>query len=143
MAFAFHDLLYRTGKHSFEQSVREAQRLAEAVWYQGYCPTLADLNGVQRRLERQQFQRVLCALELISQYPVCQRRAARHIQVLTEQFHMALLGPDTRPTRGRYSPSKRWRLNEKTGPLRKALLPLQTRTYADTTGRTHGFNAWL
>ncbi|WP_154045246.1 hypothetical protein [Vreelandella subglaciescola] len=119
----------------------DVKQLAEAVWYRGYCPTLEELEGLRRTADRQQFQRMLCVLELLSQYPVCQSKTARHLQMLTEQFHAQLFGAVTRPTHGRYSPSRRWGLDETSGPLRKALLPLQTRTYADATGRTHGLSA--
>lgn len=135
------DRLYRVAQQPLEQSLDSLTYLAEAVWYHGYVPTTRELKGLQRAVEQEQLQRALCALELISQYPVCQRKMARHLQALTGQFHEQLFGPDTRPTQGRYSPSLRWGLKERTGPLRKALLPLQTRTYADATGRTHGLSA--
>ncbi|SHM25584.1 hypothetical protein [Vreelandella subglaciescola] len=133
--------LYRAGKQPFDRSVSDVKQLAEAVWYRGYCPTSEDLEDLWRTVDRQQFQRMLCVLELLSQYPVCQRKTARHLQMLTGQFHERLFGHVEKPTQGRYSPSKRWGLSEKTGALRKALLPLQTRTYADATGRDHGLSA--
>lgn len=141
VALSTNSWLYRAGQQPFDRSVSEVKQLAEAVWYRGYCPTSEDLEDLRRMANRQQFQRMLCVLELLSQYPVCQRKTARYLQVLTEQFHGQLFGAVIRPTQGRYSPSKRWGLNETTGPLRKALLPLQTRTYADATGRTHGLSA--
>lgn len=139
--FSPFDWLYRVAQQPLEQPLDSVTHLAEAVWYHGYIPTTKELKSLQRAVEQEQFQRVLCALELISQYPVCQRKTARYLQALTGQFHEQLFGLATKPTHGRYSPSLRWGLKEKTGPLRKALLPLQTRTYADATGRTHGLSA--
>jgi hypothetical protein len=117
------------------------KQLAEAVWYGGYRPTQAELDRLCGVMPRENFQRALCVLELLSQYPVCRRDTARHLQLLTRHFHRQLLGNDDTPTQGRYSLSKRWGLRDATAPLRKALLPLQTRTYADATGHRHGLSA--
>lgn len=135
-----HQQLYQVGAHPLERSVDEVKQLAESVWYHGYRPTRAELERLRDLMPRDGFQRTLCVLELLSQYPVCRRDTARHLQELTRQFHQQLLGHEDTPTQGRYSPSKRWGLSDATAPLRKALLPLQTRTYADATGHQHGLS---
>ncbi len=142
MAFSFtRKRLYRVGSRPLERAVDDVKQLAEAVWYRGYCPTRAELERLRDVMPREEFQRTLCVLELLSQYPVCRRDTARHLQQLTHQFHRQLLGNDDTSTQGRYSPSKRWGLTDTAAPLRKALLPLQTRTYADATGHRHGLSA--
>lgn len=133
--------LYRVGSRPLEVAVDDVKALAEAVWYRGYRPTRVELEQLRGVMSREEFQRALCVLELLSQYPVCRRETARHLQQLARYFHRELLGSDDAPVQGRYSPSKRWGLNDATGPLRKALLPLQTRTYADATGHQHGLSA--
>lgn len=133
--------LYRVGSRSLEFAVDEAKQLAEAIWFRGYRPTQAELEWLCGVMPREDFQRTLCVLELLSQYPVCRRDTAQHLQQLTRHFHRQLLGNNETPTQGRYSPSKRWGLSDATAPLRKALLPLQTRTYADATGHRHGLSA--
>lgn len=133
--------LYRVGSRPLESTVDDVKQLAEAVWYRGYRPTEVELDQLCDVMPREEFQRTLCVLELLSQYPVCRRDTACYLQQLTQRFHRQLLGNDDTPTQGRYSPSKRWGLTDTTAPLRKALLPLQTRTYADTTGHRHGLSA--
>lgn len=133
--------LYRVGSRPLESVLDDVKQLAEAVWYRGYRPTQVELERLRGVMSREEFQRALCVLELLSQYPVCRRDTARHLQQLTRHFHRELLGQDGPPVRGRYSPSKRWGLTDATGPVRKALLPLQTRTYADATGHPHGLSA--
>ena len=133
--------LYRVGSRPLESAVDDVKQLAEAVWYRGYRPTGGELERLRDVMPREEFQRALCVLELLSQYPVCRRDTARHLQQLTRHFHRQLLGDDDTPAQGRYSPSERWGLTETTAPLRKALLPLQTRTYADATGHRHGLSA--
>ncbi len=132
--------LYRVGSRPLEQVVDDVKQLAEAVWYRGYRPTQAELGRLSGVMPREDFQRTLCVLELLSQYSVCRRDTARHLQQLTRLFHRQLLGNDDTPTQGRYSPSKRWGLTDTTTTLHKALLPLQTRTYADATGHRHGLS---
>lgn len=132
--------LYRVGSRPLELAVDDVKQLAEAVWYRGYRPTQAELVRLRDVMSREEFRRALCVLELLSQYPVCRRDTARHLQQLTRYFHRQLLGGDDTLTQGRYSPSKRWGLTDATAPLRKALLPLQTRTYADSTGHRHGLS---
>lgn len=132
--------LYRVGSRPLELAVDDVKQLAEAVWYRGYRPTQAELVRLRDVMSREEFRRALCVLELLSQYPVCRRDTARQLQQLTRHFHRQLLGGDDTPTPGRYSPSKRWGLTDATAPLRKALLPLQTRTYADSTGHRHGLS---
>lgn len=136
-----HKRLYRVGSRPLERAVDDVKLLAEAVWYRGYCPTQAELEWLGDVMPREEFQRTLCVLELLSQYPVCRRDTARHLQLLTCRFHRQLLGGDDALASGRYSPSKRWGLRDSTGPLRKALLPLQTRIYADSKERNHGLSA--
>ncbi len=132
--------LYRVGSRPLESSVDDVKQLAEALWYRGYCPTQRELECLCDLMPREQFQRTLCVLELLSQYPVCPRDTARHLQELTRRFHRQLLDNNDTPIQGRYSPGKRWGLSDATAPLRKALLPLQTRTYADATGHSHGLS---
>lgn len=132
--------LYRVGSRPLEFAVDDAKQLAEAVWFRGYRPTQAELERLCGVMPREDFQRTLCVLELLSQYPVCRRDTARHLQQLTRHFHQQLLGGDSTPTQGRYSPSKRWGLIDATAPLRKALLHLQTCTYAESTGHRHGLS---
>lgn len=142
MTFSFtHKRLYRVGSRPLEHSIDDVKQLAEAVWFRGYQPTQAELELLRGVMPRKDFQRTLCVLELLSHYPVCRRNTARHLQQLTQYFHQQLLGSGDIPTQGRYSPSKRWGLSDSTTPLRKALLPLQTRTYADATGHRHGLSA--
>lgn len=133
--------LYRVGTRPLEHAVDDVKPLAEAVWYRGYRPTQVELERLSDVMPREAFQRTLCVLELLSQYPVCRRDTARHLQQLTQHFHQQLLGSGDTPTQGRYSPSKRWGLSDATAPLRQALLPMQTRTYADATGHKHGLSA--
>lgn len=133
--------LYRVGTRPLEHAVDDVKPLAEAVWYRGYRPTQVELEWLSDVMPREAFQRTLCVLELLSQYPVCRRDTARHLQQLTRHFHQQLLGSGDTPTQGRYSPSKRWGLSDATAPLRQALLPMQTRTYADATGHKHGLSA--
>ncbi|WP_458526448.1 hypothetical protein [Onishia taeanensis] len=132
--------LYRVGSGSLEQVLDDVKQLAEAVWYRGYQPTQEELERLRGVMPRVDFQRTLCVLELLSQYPVCRSDTARRLQQLTRVYHRQLLGGDDTLTQGRYCPSKRWGLNDATGPLREALLPLQTRTYADATGHRHGLS---
>lgn len=134
------ELLHRVGSRPLELAVDDVKRLAIAVWYHDYQPTREELEALRDEMPREAFQRTLCVLELLSQYPVCHQNTARHLQQLTRLFHRQLLGGDDTPSQGRYSPSKRWGLSETTTPLRKALLPLQTRTYADSTGLSHGLS---
>jgi hypothetical protein len=133
--------LYRVGSRPLERAVDDVKQLADAVWYRGYCPTKEEVEQLSDVMPQEAFQRTLCVLELLSQYPVCPRDTARHLQQLTQQFHRQLLGNDDTPTQGRYSPSQRWGLTDTIAPLRKALLPLQTRMYADGTGQRHGLSA--
>lgn len=134
------ELLHWVGSRPFEQAVDDVKQLAGAVWYRGYRPTREELEALRDEMPLKAFQRTLCVLELLSQYPVCRQNTARHLQQLTRLFHRQLLGGDDTPSQGRYSPSQRWGLSETTTPLRKALLPLQTRTYADSTGHPHGLS---
>ena len=135
------ELLCQVGALPLDATVENIKELAEVVWYEGDYPTKADLDLVRSSLSCEGFQRLLCVLELLSQYPVCPRETARHLQKLTRYFHQLLLGDGVLPVQGRYSPSKRWQINDQTNVLRKALLPIQTRAYADSTGRKHGFSA--
>ena len=135
------DLLCQVGELPLDATLEDIKELAEAVWYQDDCPTEAELDLVRSHLSREGFQRLLCVLELLSQYPVCPRETARHLQELTQYFHRLLLGDGGPPAQGRYSPSKRWQINDQTHVLRKALLPIQTRAYADSTGERHGFSS--
>ncbi|UZJ45351.1 hypothetical protein OOT55_04650 [Marinimicrobium sp. C6131] len=136
-----HKRLYRVGSYPLESVVDEVKQLADAVWYRGYSPTQEELSWLGDVMPSEHFQRTLCVLELLSQYPVCRRETARHLQKLTGQFHQKLfVGTDNKPPQGRYSPSKRWGLNDSTKSLRKALLPMQTRSFADATGRRHGLS---
>lgn len=130
--------LYRVGSCPLELAVEDVKPLAEAVWYRGYRPSQAELDRLREVMPREAFLRVLCVLELLSQYPVCPHDTARALQQLTQHYHRQLLGGEDRPLQGRYSPGKRWGLEDATTPLRKALLPMQTRTYADATGNRHG-----
>ena len=138
---SLHQRLLRVGSGPLEQVVDDVKQLAEAIWFQGYCPKQAELEGVRGVMPCEDLRRILCVLELLSQYPVCRRETARHLQRLTRRFHRELLGDDEAPTQGRYSPSKRWGLSDTTMSMRQALLPLQTRTYADATGHRHGLSA--
>ncbi|GEN29698.1 hypothetical protein HVA01_33440 [Halovibrio variabilis] len=133
--------LYRVGSCPLESAVEEVKKLAESVWYKGYQPTWRELETLRSAMTDKEFQRSLCVLEMLSQYPVCRRDTALHLQQMTRRFHQQLLGGDDAPTLGRYSPAKRWGLTDATTSLRKALLPLQTRTYADSTGYRHGLSA--
>lgn len=135
------ELLCQVGALPLDATLEDVKELADVVWYQGDCPTKAELDLVRPQLSREGFQRLLCVLELLSQYPVCPRETARHLQEVTRHFHRLLLGDGGFPAQGRYSPSKRWQINDQTHVLRKALLPIQTRTYADSTGKRHGFSA--
>ncbi len=133
--------LYRVGSRPLESTVDDVKQLAEAVWYRGYRPKQNELEYLCTQMPHEQFQRTLCVLELLSQYPVCPRDTAQLLQKLTRRFHQQLLNSNDTPLQGRYSPSKRWGLGDTTTPLRKALLPLQTRTYADSTGHRHGLSS--
>jgi len=133
--------LFRAGSQPLEQVVDEVVNLAEAIWYQGYCPSKEELEQLSSAMPLEAFLRTLCVLEMVSQYPVCQADRAKYLQQLTRQFHDRLLGSDEVPRHGRYSPSSRWGLAEPTLQIRKALLPLQTRTHADATGYHHGLSA--
>lgn len=135
------ELLYRIGAFPLDVTLGDAKELAEAIWYQGYCPTKAEFDLVRLNLPREGFRRLLCVMELLSQYPVCQRDTARHLQHLTKHFHHLLLGGGHVLVQGRYSPSKRWGITDSTVALRKALLPMQTRSYADSVGAHNGFGA--
>lgn len=134
------ELLCQVGALPMDATLEDVKELAEVVWYQGDYPAKSDLDLVRPHLSREGFQRLLCILELLSQYPVCPRETARHLQEVTRHFHQLLLGDRGSPVQGRYSPSKRWQINDQTNALRKALLPIQTRTYADSTGKRHGFS---
>tara|TARA_R110001599_G_scaffold66630_1_gene188357 strand:- start:343 stop:771 length:429 start_codon:yes stop_codon:yes gene_type:complete len=134
-------LLYRVGAHSLEIAVDDVKQLADSIWYKGYRPTWAELEILRLEMPCEAFQRSLCVLELLSQYPVCRRDTAQHLQRLTRQYHHQLIGHDNVLPQGRYSPSKRWGLTDTTTSLRKALLPLQTRIYADSKKHRHGLSA--
>lgn len=134
--------LHRVGITSLDSSVSEVKELATEIWYQGYRPVRAELERLRSDLPPEGFQRLLCVLELLSQYPVCPRDTARHLQQLTGYFHRLIFGDNgDGPVQGRYSPGKRWGLAESTASLRKELLPLQTRTYADSMTLNHGLRA--
>jgi len=135
-----YEQLYRVGSRPLDQVVDDVKQLAEAIWYRGYCPTRAELDQSRAVMSREEFQRALCVLELLSQYPVCCQATARELQRLTRCFHGQLLGDSDAPIQGRYSPSKRWGLTDATVSLRKALLAVQTRAYADATGQRHGLS---
>ncbi|WP_304526829.1 hypothetical protein [Halomonas sp. I5-271120] len=132
--------LYRVGSRPLDRDANEVTRLAEAVWYRNYRPRQEELERLRDVMPREEFQRTLCVLEILSLYPVCRRDTAKHLQALTRRFHRQLLGGDDAPVKGRYSPSKRWGLPDTTNLVRKALLPLQTRAYADSTERRHGLS---
>lgn len=61
----------------------DVKLLAEAIWYRGYQPSQAELEKLRTVMPRANFQRTLCVLELLSQYPVCRRDTALHLQQLT------------------------------------------------------------
>lgn len=61
--------LYRVGLQSLEQTMGEVEGLAEAIWYQGYCPSRDDLEQLRAAMPRESFLRSLCVLEMVSQYP--------------------------------------------------------------------------
>ncbi len=63
--------LFRVGSRPLERAVDDVKQLAEAVWYRGYCPTREELERLRDVMPREAFQRTLCVLELLSQYPVC------------------------------------------------------------------------
>lgn len=65
--------LYRVGSCPLERAVDDVKQLAEAVWYRGYQPKQAELELLRGVMPREDFQRALCVLELLSQYPVCRR----------------------------------------------------------------------
>ncbi len=134
-------LLYRVGTRSLDSVVEDVKQLAEIIWYKGYQPTWAELETLRADMPSEAFRRTLCVLELLSQYPVCRRDVAQHLQQLTRRYHRQLLvDSDVRP-QGRYSPGNRWGLTDTTILLRKALLPIQTRTYADSKRDRHGLSA--
>ena len=135
-------LLAAVGSSSLESAASEVSALAEAIWYQGYRPAQGDLEALAHGLDSQSFKRTLCVLELLSQYPVCPRSTAKELQQLTQRFHKKYSSTGiSEPTKGRYSPSERWGLDETTGPIRQILLPIQTRAYASSKGSLHGFQA--
>ena len=136
-----HKQLYRVGARPIESAVEDIKKLADSIWYKGYRPTWRELETLATAMPHEQFQRSLCVLEMLSQYPVCHRDTALDLQQMTQRYHQQLLGKDEVLTPGRYSPSKRWGLSDTTVSLRKALLPLQTRTYADKHSRFHGLSA--
>lgn len=133
------ELLRQVGAFPLDATLEDVKELAETIWYQGYMPSDTELDQVRGHLSREGFQRLLCVLELLSQYPVCPRDSARRLQRLAGFYHALLLGNESKPAQGRYSPSKRWQISDQTTVLRKALLPIQTRSYADSTGASHGF----
>lgn len=133
--------LYVIASQPLQRSVSDVKVLAEAIWYDGFRLSRQDLEEVGSSLDRHSLHRLLCVLELLSQYPVCPQDTARELQRMTREFHDELPGVEPLPVHGRYSPSKRWGLAESTLPLRRALLPLQTRTYADSTSKHHGLSA--
>ncbi|MEA2120064.1 hypothetical protein [Halovibrio sp. HP20-50] len=139
--FVTNKQLYRVGSRPLESAVEDVKKLAESIWYKGYRPTWGEVETLRSAMTHEEFQRSLCVLEMLSQYPVCPRDTALHLQQMTRRFHRQLLGGDDAPTQGRYSPGKRWGLTDNTTSLRKALLPLQTRTFADSTGHRHGLSA--
>ena len=135
------ELLALVGSCPLERATSEVLALAEAVWYQGYRPTQADLDALSCVVEPQSFKRTLCVLELLSQYPVCPRSTAKELQKLTQYFHAKYSSSgSSEALKGRYSPSKRWGLAEATGPIRQSLLSIQTRSYASSRGGLHGFS---
>ncbi|QTF94177.1 hypothetical protein [Halomonas sp. BM-2019] len=98
--------LYRVGSRPLDGAVDDVKALAEAVWFRGYRPMRVELEQLRGVMSREEFQRALCVLELLSQYPVCRRETARYLQQLARHFHPELLGNDDTPVQGRYSPSK-------------------------------------
>lgn len=104
--FRLEELLALVGSSPLESATSEVLALAEAVWYQGYRPTQADLDSLARSVEPQSFKRTLCVLELLSQYPVCPRSTAKELQKLTQDFHAKYSSPgSSEALKGRYSPS--------------------------------------
>ncbi len=85
-------LLYRVGTTPLEKANEDAKSLAELLWFTEYRPTMPELNQVRSEITSEEFQRLLCVLELLSQYPVCPRDKAVRLQQLTRRFHSLLLG---------------------------------------------------
>lgn len=134
------DQLYKVALSSLALDEQHALALAELVWYEGYTPTAEEFDRLESMLTTEQFARVLCVLELLGQYPVCPTTTAIELQKTTNIFHQGLSEQFMPSDNGRYSPSKRWGLKESTCKLRQALLALQTRFYADSSGKKHGFS---
>ncbi|MCP1316849.1 hypothetical protein [Halomonas sp. 707B3] len=130
--------LYMVGATPLDKNVEGVTHLARAVWYRGYKPSDDELKNLRVQLDDVGFRRVLCVLEMLSKFPVCKPETSSRLQS-TAAAYLETLGMmgETR-TPGRSSPSKRWGLPDDTVPVRQALLPLQTRTYADSTGKEHG-----
>ncbi len=56
--FRLEELLALVGSSPLESATSEVLALAEAVWYQGYRPTQADLDSLARSVEPQSFKGV-------------------------------------------------------------------------------------
>ena len=130
-----------------DAGIDAVKELAIAVWYRGFVPTNTDLETIRQQVSKPtshcsdetSFLRLLCVLELLSLFAVCKREAASELQWLTERFHSELVEESPLCRTGRYNAGQRWRLAEPINRLQDALLPLQTRHFADTMGGGHGF----
>ncbi|WP_409523345.1 hypothetical protein [Nitrincola sp. MINF-07-Sa-05] len=134
------ELLVGVARQPLQYMPEDVIKLAQQLWFQESEPSDTVLEVLAVRLNDHEFRRVLCVLEMLSQYPVCKTKTAKRLQRLTEKYHLKLFGNEPNQLSGRYSPSKRWHLKDETSALRQALLPLQTRTFAFNQKSSHGFN---
>lgn len=132
-----------------DAGIDAVKELAIAVWYRGFVPTNSDLETIRQQIPQRtsendtsiSFLRLLYVLELLSLFPVCRDVTAKHLQTMTDEWQAKVVGIGSADgsTVSHQQASVRWKLPEPTGLLRQALLPLQTRHFADTMGGDHGF----
>lgn len=137
------DLLKAVGLKPFDQSVDEVLALADAVWYEGFCPGVEDIEALFGQADITNLKRLLYVLETLCLFPVCPRSTANPLLETVQIFHDRYLGTGTLKEFVDKSPkanlNERWGLDEKTTSMRQALLPIQTRHYAYERGGQHGF----
>ena len=134
------EVFKNTLSHNVDQCPDEALlELAHAVWYTGCRISERDLENLAAETDPKTLKRVLCLLELISTFPVCPLEAAKDILYATKKMHSIVIDQAESKQLVQCGFSERWDVQDNISRLGHALLPYQTRHYASTQGRLHGF----
>jgi hypothetical protein len=113
--------------------------LAHAVWYQGCQITECDLQSLVAETDSETLKRTLCILELITMFPVCPQDTAKTLFRAIGKMHSVIIEQHESKALPHCKLDVRWETQENIPRLGHVLLPYQTRHYASTQGRQHGF----